>query len=311
MKTAAIHGTGNARRRGAALMAVLWIIGILLALITTTATLVLQDVEFDTTRSQIFRARLLTESGVSLAMHPDIRADDPLLRQQPGLGEELIVEVSGEDGLINPNVLLLREDRDTWRRIFRFWGIQDLMMADAIINALLDWVDPDSFERSPGAEARSYSQPGFPFNRPFRSVEEMSLVKGMNIVEELYPSWRQWFSIHASGVLDLNEAMPEVVAAVTGADISLAQQFRARRLGPDGIPNTPDDIPAADLADALSRLGIPGNPAQLAGLLSVNSMSRRIIARARVGDLERSLGVVVQGAPGMAGGGAILWMQEW
>ena len=190
-------------------MAVLWIIAILIALVTTTAVLVVEDTEFDATRSQIFRARLLAETGVSLAMHPDLRADDPLLNQRLPGGEELRVEVSGEDGLINPNVLLMREDRDTWRRIFRAWGIQDLQATDALINALLDWVDADAFERSPGAETRAYGRPGFPFNRPFRSVEEMAMVKGMRLVEEATPNWRSWFSIHASGVLDLTEARPE------------------------------------------------------------------------------------------------------
>lgn len=296
--------------RGAALMAVLWIIAILIALVTTTAVLVVEDTEFDATRSQIFRARLLAETGVSLAMHPDVRADDPLLNQRLPSGEELRVEVSGEDGLINPNVLLMREDRDTWRRIFRAWGIQDLQATDALINALMDWVDPDAFERSPGAEMRAYGRPGFPFNRPFRSVEEMAMVKGMRLVEEVNPNWRSWFSIHASGVLDLNEARPEIITALTGADPGLAQQFRARRLGPDGIPNTPDDLPAPDLALALSRLGVGGNPQQWATILAVSSRTRRIISRARVGDMERTLGVVVQGAPGQAGVGAIVWLSE-
>ncbi len=291
-------------------MAVLWIVGLLLLLVTTTATLVMQDVEFDATRGQIFRARLLAETGVSLAMHPDIRPEDPLLRQVLSENEELMVQVTGEDGLINPNVLLMREDRDTWRRILKFWGVPDLPTADAIINALLDWVDNDVFERSPGAEARAYNRPGLPFNRPFRSVEEMAMVKGMHVIEQTYPSWRSWFSMHASGVIDVNEAQPEVISAITGADITMAQQFRARRLGPDGMPNTLDDLPAPDLDIALMRLGIPGNPQQLAGVLSVSSSTRRILSKARVGDLERTLGVVIQGAPNQGGAGAILWMAE-
>jgi general secretion pathway protein K len=291
-------------------MAVLWIVGLLILLVSTTAMLVMQDVEFDATRSQIFRARLLAETGVSLAMHPDIKPDDPLLHQRLDGDEELHVQVTGEDGLLNPNALLMREDRDTLRRIFKFWGIADLQAADALINALLDWVDADVFERSPGAEARAYGRPGVPFNRPFRSVEEMAMVKGMQLVEEAYPNWRNWFSIHASGVVDVNEAEPEILSAVTGAEITLARQFRARRLGPDGLPSTPDDLPAPDLSIALSRLGVVGNPQQLAGILSVTSSTRRIISSARVGNLERQLGIVIQGTPGQGGAGAILWMAE-
>jgi hypothetical protein len=97
---------------------------------------------------------------------------------------------------------------------------------------------------------------------------------------------------------------------LTGADITLARQFRARRLGADGIPNTLDDLPAPDLSIAMSRLGISGNPQQLSTILSVTSATRRIISTARVGDLTRQLGIVIQGAPGQGGMGAILWMAE-
>jgi len=298
------------RRSGAALMAVLWIVALLIALVTTTSLLVMQDVEYDATRSQIFRARLLAETGVSLAMHPDVRPEDPLLHQMLEGDEELHVEVTGEDGRLNPNVLLLREDRDTLRRVFRYWGIEDLPTADALINYLLDWIDADVFERSPGAEARAYGRPGMPFNRPFRSVDEMTLVKGMDVIESLYPNWRDWFSIHASGVLDVNEAAPEIVSAVTGADLVMCQQFQARRLGPDGIRNTEDDLPAPDLSTAMARLGIAGNPAQLAAVISVQSNTRRIVSTARVGKLTREIALVMRRLPGRGGSPGILWLSE-
>lgn len=299
----------GARHRGAALLAVLWIITLLIGLITATSLLLMQDMELAATKRQVFRARMLSEAALAIAMNPDIKPDDPLLRRQVADDERFVVEMTGEDGLLNPNVLLQREDRETLRRIFMHWGM-NIQQANILIDRMLDWVDEDGFSRIQGGESKLYGQTGMPFNRPFRSLEEMSLVRGMELVEEAYPQWRDWFSIYASGTLDLNEAQPEVVAAVTGVDIRFAQNLRSQRVGRDGILNTEDDNPMPDLTSALAILGLPvGNSDTLASLLSVQSSTRRILVKVQVGDLERQTAAVVRGAIGQ-GTTAILWMGE-
>lgn len=299
----------GAHHRGAALLAVLWIITLLIGLITATSLLLMQDMELAATKRQVFRARMLSEAALAIAMNPDIKPDDPLLRRQVADDERFIVEMTGEDGLLNPNVLLQREDRETLRRIFMHWGM-NIQQANILIDRMLDWVDEDDFSRIQGGESKLYGQTGMPFNRPFRSLEEMSLVRGMELVEESYPQWRDWFSIYASGTLDLNEAQPEVVAAVTGVDIRFAQNLRSQRVGRDGILNTEDDNPMPDLTSALAILGLPvGNSDTLASLLSVQSSTRRILVKVQVGDLERQTAAVVRGAIGQ-GTTAILWMGE-
>ena len=299
----------GARHRGAALLAVLWIITLLIGLITATSLLLMQDMELAATKRQVFRARMLSEAALAIAMNPDIKPDDPLLRRQVADDERFVVEMTGEDGLLNPNVLLQREDRETLRRIFMHWGM-NIQQANILIDRMLDWVDEDGFSRIQGGESKLYGQTGMPFNRPFRSLEEMSLVRGMELVEEAYPQWRDWFSIYASGTLDLNEAQPEVVAAVTGVDIRFAQNLRSQRVGRDGILNTEDDNPMPDLTSALAILGLPvGNSDTLASLLSVQSSTRRILVKVQVGDLERLTAAVVRGAIGQ-GTTAILWMGE-
>lgn len=304
-----VPGRRRPNRRGAALLAVLWIIALLIGLVASVSLLLLQDVDLAATKRQAFRARLLAESALALAMNPDIKPDDPLLYRQVAEDEIYQVEFAGEDGLINPNVLLQREDRETLRRIFRAWGLRD-QDANVLIDRLLDWVDGDDFTRVQGGESKSYGRNGLPFNRPFRSVEEMALVRGMEVVEELYPGWRGWFSVYASGVLDVNEARPEILAAVTGADLRLAQNLRTQRVGRDGRLNTPDDQPMPDVASALAVLGIPSaQPEAFAALLSTQSATRRILVRVQVGDLERQLAAVVRGTPGQ-GTTTLLWMGE-
>jgi general secretion pathway protein K len=297
-------------RSGAALLAVLWVIALLILLVGSVTMLLTPDIEMSGTKRQILRARLLAESGLALAMHPDVRPDDPILFREFGPGEGYRVTIVGEDGRLNPNILLQRQDRDTLRRVFRAWGL-DILQQDALINYLIDWVDPDNAVQNPGAEQRAYGRKDMPFNRPFRSIEEMSLVKGMRDVEQLYPNWRDWFSVYASGVLDVNEAAPEVLSAVTGADVMLCERLRARRLGKDGIPNTKDDAPLPDLQTALNLLGVTSSSLQdLSGILSVTSSTRRIVCTAQSGDTTRELGVVIQGAPGQGGGGEMLWLGE-
>lgn len=284
---------------GSALLAVLWIIALLTMLVATSSLLLMQDVDTIGTRRQMFRARMLAETGLAFASHGDVKPDDPILRQEiePGVGYE--VEMIGEDGRLNPNMLLQREDRDTLRRVFTAWGVK-LLDADVLIDALLDWVDQDDFNRLKGAERRHYGRPGMPFNRPFRSIEEMALVRGMAEVEMIYPGWRDWFSLHASGLLDVNEAAPEIVSAITGANLMLAQQFQQRRLGRDGIRNTEDDVVAPDVQTALTALGAGGYAAAGGGqgILTVQSASRRIASRGVVGDFSKVITAVVRGGQG-------------
>lgn len=299
----------QARRRGAALLAVLWVIALLIGLVTATSLLLMQDIEMAAVKRQVFRARMLSEAALAIAMNPDLKPDDPLLRRQVAEDEAFIVEMTGEDGLLNPNVLLQREDRETLRRIFLYWGM-NVQQANALIDRLLDWVDADSFSRVQGGEEKLYNIAGMPFNRPFRSLEEMALVSGMEMVEEAYPDWRSWFSIYSSGILDVNEAQPEVIAAVTGTDIRYAQTLRAQRVGRDGLLNTLDDAPLPDVASAMAVLGLSANdPRGFSSILSVQSSTRRILVKVQVGDLERTTAAVVRGAIGQ-GTTAILWMGE-
>lgn len=299
----------RARQSGAALLAVLWVIALLIGLVAGASLLLMQDIELASVKRQVFRARMLSEAALAIAMNPDIKADDPLLRRQVADDERFLVEMSGEDAKLNPNVLLQREDRETLRRIFLYWGM-NIQQANILIDRLLDWVDQDDFARVQGGERKLYNIQGMPFNRPFRSLEEMALVKGMEVVEEAYPQWRDWFSVYASGTLDVNEAMPEVIAAVTGTDIRNAQNLRIQRVGRDGILNTPDDNPMPDLVSALAVLGIPASdPQAFSSLLSVQSTTRRIIVKVQVGDLERQTAAIVRGAIGQ-GSTAILWIGE-
>jgi type II secretory pathway component PulK len=300
-----LHPLASSRiTSGAALLAVLWVISLLIALVAGASLLLTQDLESAASKRQIFRARMLAETGFAIAMSPNVKPDDPILRRQVSEDEQYEVQKTGEDGFINPNLLLQNEaeGRETFRRLFRSWGLT-LGQCDSVIDCLLDWVDPDDFKHINGAESKVYGRNGMPFNRPFRSIEEMSMVRGMELVEQAYPEWRSWFSVFASGRLDVNEARPEVMSLFLGVDMMRAQAIRRARLGPDGQLNTKDDELLSE-SSALSFLG--GSNPNVANLISVDSITKRYVVRVRVGDLERELSAVVRANNPPA----ILWMSE-
>jgi type II secretory pathway component PulK len=304
-------------RSGSALLAVMWVVALLSALVATTMLFLREDVDTIDTRRQMFHARLLAEQGLAIAGHPDVKPDDEqLLRHEVEPGVGWIVEMEGEDGRLNPNVLLQRQDRDTWRAIFRAWGLR-FDDGEKLLNALIDWVDEDSLLTQPGgAEKQFYNTTGFPFNRPFRSVDEMALVRYMDEVERIYPNWRSWFSVYSSGIVDLNEASAEVIQALTQAEPSMIQRAVSQRAGRDGIRGTKDDILFQDVQTALRVLGITGINPQTAQYLGVQSTVTRIKSRGIDHDFSRTLFAIINRAtspqPGAAPGGvaAILWLGE-
>ena len=78
------------------------------------------------------------------------------------------------------------KDRDGWGQLLRFYGLDD-QQVDHIIDAILDWTDPNDMPGLNGAEADYYlglSPPYIPRNGNFMSVEEIMLVRG--ITETMY-----------------------------------------------------------------------------------------------------------------------------
>lgn len=301
--------------RGSALLAVLWIVALLTLLVGTTTLLLREDVETAATRRQMFRARLLAEQGLAIACHPDVKQDDEaLLRHEVEKGIGWIVEMEGEDGRINPNRLIESRDRITLGRIFTAWGLKS-DEREKLVDAMFDWVDPDDFTSGlGGAESKFYNTKGYPFNRPFRTVDEMALVRYMDAVERIYPNWRSWFSVEASGTIDVNEASAEVLSAITGANMVNASSIVARRVGPDGKLHTKDDALFQDVQTALLALGVSavgGAPGQGApSILGVQSAITRIKSTGVTPDFRRTIYAIVNRptspTPGAAaaGGGA-------
>jgi type II secretory pathway component PulK len=247
----------HSQPRGAALMAVLWLIAILAMACMATLRVISFDMEIASAKIHGSRARQAAEMGIAVGSNRAIKRSDPLLHRQGSEGERYDATVISEDGRFNINSLV-QNDKPLLLSIFVGWGLQP-DDASKVIDALSDWIDADDNESLNGAEIKDYEAEGRinqPFNRPFYHLDEARLVRGMDQIEALRPDWRNWFSVWSSGKLDLNEASAELIAAAAEVPVEQAQIIPQTVRGEDDQRDTLDDLPFSDPSAAIALLGV-------------------------------------------------------
>lgn len=287
---------------GAALIAVLWLIAILSLAAVTTLRVISFDMDIASSKVHGSRALHIAEMGIAIGSNPAVQRTDPLLRRiDEENNEELNITITSEGARFNINALVLAEDKSLIRSIFIHWGL-DLDSAQALTDALADWVDADDEERLNGAESPYYNSIGRlnqPFNRPFYHLDEMRLVRGMSDVEALRPDWREWFTIWSSGTLDLNEADAELIAVAAEVTKSQASIIPKTVRGIDDIRDTEDDVPFQSVEAALNLIGIsPDGRPDIFQRFTVNDTTTRIESTARSGDAKRRVTAIVRNRTG-------------
>ena len=240
------------KRRGSALMAVFWLI------LAVGAAVVMSAKMLNVTRkSMVVRvgqtdALAFAWTGASLAMHPEVERDDPLLRSV-----NWITELKSEDTKLNPIATLERGDRELLLELFIAWGAE-ADDAEAIVDSLQDWIDEDDLPSANGAEFDYYEELGRygqPLNRPFIHLDEMAAVNGMELIAKLNPAWRNWFTIYGSGQINIAEADAAMIVQVGGFAMEDVQTFISERNGEDGIAGTEDDMQFASSREAVASVG--------------------------------------------------------
>jgi type II secretory pathway component PulK len=288
---------------GSVLLAVLCLVEVLSFLIITALSVSKQHAGMQEARQGMMRARQLAEMGVAVAVHPLIRPGDALLRQEISDIEQFEVMLSTEESRLNLNALLTEVRLPLLERIFTSWGIPT-GDAQAITAMLMDWTDADDLKRRPdSAEKLDYEQmglPRLPLNRPFQTLDEVDLLPRMAEILEARPDWQAFFTLRGSGQLDVNMASAEMLAVATGASLTNAELLVQKRLGPDGLPQTRDDVLLTSVEEALALLGLGGpQAAEIMPLLTLQGQTPRIESIGVAGDAKCGLAVTVQ-----KGGGA-------
>ncbi len=293
------------KSRGAALMAVLWLIAILALACMATLRVITFDMEIASAKVHGSRARQVAEMGIAIGSHPLIKRSDPLLRRMDEeTGEGFEAKVISEGGRFNINSIILKEDKPLLISMFIDWGLE-LDTAQEIVDALTDWVDADNNESLNGAEKKYYEGEGRinqPFDRPFYDLSEMSLVRGMDLVEEVRPDWRNWFTIWSSGPLDVNEASAELLAAAGEIPVEQAAIVPEKVRGLDGVRDTLDDVEYPSAAAALADMGIDAEARpDIAQRFGGKDNTTRIESIGYAEGVKRKISIIVRNRAGRPG----------
>ncbi|MCB1235924.1 MAG: general secretion pathway protein GspK [Verrucomicrobiae bacterium] len=234
-----------------------------------------------------FQAKMLAESGAALAMHPNVKVGDPVLRQEFPDGRKIEVRVGTEGG----RLLVTQLDGELFinatRELFIRWGL-DAASASIASESLADWIDDNDRARTNGAETDFYAtlkHPEFPGNEDFSSLEQMLLVRGMDKVARIKPDWRDYFTLYGDGTIDVNEAPADLLEAFFGTTPDAAASVIATRNGDDGLEGTEDDYRFRGLQEVQVLLGVSSDQwEEVQDFVSLENSTKRIESIGSVGD---------------------------
>ena len=222
------------RQRGVALVLVMWV-AVLLTVIASsfiverrTETLVVRN------SVSMARAEAIADAGVQRAIYEMYRTDNsPDAWKRDGTtqnwsfdGVPVKVEIRDESAKIDINTAV----DPLLRGLLLSVGLAD-DEASKLLDAILDWRDPDSLRRPNGAEEPEYRAAGLsyrPANAPFQAIEEIQLVLGMR--PEIYRRIAPSITVFSrqTGV-NPQLASREVLLALPGVITEQVDDYIARR----------------------------------------------------------------------------------
>ena len=223
------------RQRGVALVLVMWV-SVILAVVAASFILERRTETLIVMNSiSMARAEAAANAGVTRAISESYRNDPAALGawKRDGAPHDWVydgvpvrVEMRDESAKIDLNTA----SEPLLRGLLVSSGLAD-EDANRLLDAVLDWRDPDSFKRPNGAEEPDYRAAGLtyrPGNAPFQALEEMQLVLGMRpeIYRRLAPSLTV-FS-RQPGV-NTQVASREVLLAIPGLTTQVVDDYIVRR----------------------------------------------------------------------------------
>ncbi len=227
------------RERGVALVLVMWVA----ILLTVIASSFIYEARTDmlVVRNSVSMAR--AEAATGAAVHraifelyradnaPDAWRRDGAVREWTYEGIPIRIELRDESGKIDVNTAA----DPLLRGLLLSVGLTEDDAAK-LLDAILDWRDPDTLKRANGAEEPEYRAAGLtyrPANAPFQAIEELQLVLGMrpHIYRRIAPLVtvfsRQTGINSTLASRDVLLAIPGVTTAVVDAYVARREEARA------------------------------------------------------------------------------------
>lgn len=236
------------RQRGLALIIVLWLVTLLSVIASSFAFSMRSDLLVARNLLLSSQAQALADAGVERALYElakpvtDSRRwkADGLRREFELGGAKITVTVMDESGKID-----LNSAQDTLlKAVLVSCGLTEEQGA-TLMDAILDWRDPDSLKRSRGAEEDEYRAAGKKFrpsNGPFETPEEIRHVIG--VTPELYAKIAGVLTVYsklpginpALAPREVLQAIPNLETAQLEAYLNQRQQNLERDFPPPPFP---------------------------------------------------------------------------
>jgi len=289
-------------------MLALWALFLLSAMVISWALDINSRLTVSGNASRVLDAEAMASSGADLALHPLVKPDSANLHRQIGNQQGYDVQIIGECGRLNLNLLAPGGAENTQlkeilRQYLSLKGVE-LNNADTMVDSLLDWTSPPGLHRLNACpESDDYQPP----HTALTSVDDLKKICGWAEFTSK-PHWDEDFTVsNCGGVLDLGWASRDMLRALVeslgiGGDDKVDQFLQLRR-GSDGIDGTADDG-QVDMPTARRTLGFPAQESQqLTGLnLGLkNTLVFRVTSIGKSGDVTRTVQMIVSKA-GAAGG---------
>ena len=252
----------QARGSGVALIVALWAVALISAAMLGLAAILQRQLGQEIAALQNSRAVLVAESGLQMALNPQVQ---PAMAQEasaaltgelrkgwnvPVRFEVRTEDLRGEEGKINLNALAMGDTAFCRRILTNLLGGWEVnpTTSSAFIDALLDYVDNEQPTRTTGnndaTEDYSLAERGSgPPNAPLERLDQLPQVLGWDQVmaESKVKNWQQKFTIYGSGKLSLKSADQDVIEAWLGLNPGAADNFIRNRSGPDQVFGSLDD----------------------------------------------------------------------
>jgi general secretion pathway protein K len=240
------------RRRGVALVTVLWVLALLALIAASFATNTRIEVNLARNLVENAKAEALAEAGVYQAIVGLMaeggvepwRVDGTVYAWRFATGE-VRVAIRDEGGKIDLNT----GRDDILRGLFRAIDL-DLQESNALADAILDFRDADDLRHVSGAEDSDYEAAELEHDAkdgPFEMVEDLQQVYGMT--REIYEQIASSLTVYSrKPAPDQKIASPLVLEAISGRDSTVEDEDA----GDDGLQ--PGEVPPEEITDTPSVL---------------------------------------------------------
>ena len=277
---------------GAAIMLALWALFLLSALVISWALDINSRLAVSSEGTRMLKAEAVACSGAEVALNPTTKPGSPNLNGQLNNGATYRARITGEGGRLNINWIVSGESPDRLeilRQYLQNKGI-DLNERDAMMDALLDWVQPNVGLHRLNAppETDDYHPPHALLTR----IDELKKIAGWQEFTSV-PGWDDDFTLNSAGPVDVAWASRDVLVSLPGLTPEMVDRFLQLRQGPDGIDGTEDDTQFKSIEDVGRALSLNQEQfKRLQGLVIFNDPVFRVVSVGASGRATRTVQMV-------------------